>query len=274
MRGLLAGLVGLVACVVLPLAVVSQWVSTVASDTDEYVATTAPLADDEDVQDAVADRMATEVGSRLGTDALREPVRTAALVVVRSPAFAPAWRGANRETHREAVAVLEDERTDEDGRVTLDLTGLYDELTAQLAASGVPTAALPQVTPTFAVARDEDLERARTAYAATNAAGALLPITWVVLALGTLVVARRRLRAGALLAGGSAVGLGLLALGLIGSGGIVASQVPPGDETLARAVWDVVIDSLQHRVYVLLAVALGLLVLLALAARLTARRTP
>lgn len=274
MRPLLAGLVGLIACVVLPLAVVSQWVSTVASDTERYVETVGPLSDDEDVQEAVADRMADEVGRRLGTDAGRSAVRAAALGVVRGPAFDPVWRAGNREAHRAAVAVLESERTDADGRVVVDLTGLVSALTGELVRAGLPAAVVPQVNPAFTVARDQDLERARTAYRVTEAAGRWLPVAWLLLAAGVLLVARRRRRAAALLAVGSALALGLLALALVGSGGIVAAQVPPGDEELARAIWDVVVDSLRHRVHVLLGAATLIGVVLGALSALPGRRTP
>src|SRR4051794_41566542 len=44
-----------------PLSVVATWAHRQVSDTDRYVATVAPLASDPAVQDAIADRITTEV---------------------------------------------------------------------------------------------------------------------------------------------------------------------------------------------------------------------
>ena len=51
----------LLACVLAPLSVLSVWASTYVSDTDQYVATVAPLADDPEIQGAVAAEVTTAV---------------------------------------------------------------------------------------------------------------------------------------------------------------------------------------------------------------------
>src|SRR5687768_13962313 len=53
-RAFLAGLLLVTACALAPLAVTAVWASTQVSDTDEYVSTVAPLADDPAVQEVLS----------------------------------------------------------------------------------------------------------------------------------------------------------------------------------------------------------------------------
>src|SRR4051812_11882415 len=47
--------------VLAPLAVVARWAHNEVSDTDRYVASIAPLADNPDIQAAVTDKITTEI---------------------------------------------------------------------------------------------------------------------------------------------------------------------------------------------------------------------
>ena len=55
-RALVAVLV-VIGCVLAPLSVLSVWMKTTLLNTDNYVATVAPLAENSDVQNAIADRV-------------------------------------------------------------------------------------------------------------------------------------------------------------------------------------------------------------------------
>ena len=55
-RALVAILV-VIGCVLAPLAVLSVWMKTTLLNTDNYVSTVAPLADNSHVQNAIADRV-------------------------------------------------------------------------------------------------------------------------------------------------------------------------------------------------------------------------
>src|SRR4051794_3669023 len=124
--------------VVAPLAVVATWAHDQVSDTDRWVATVAPLADEPAVQDAVSARLTQEIVSRIdvraitteAVDALEErglPTTVATNLralgtplaqgvesfvaervdnLVQSDEFADAWTAANREAHTQMVAVL------------------------------------------------------------------------------------------------------------------------------------------------------------------------
>ena len=123
LRHLLFAVVALLACVVLPVAVVSLWTDSVVTDTDGFVETVGPLADDAVVQDVVQERLVAETLTRL-PQAPPRLVDRAATRVVEGPEFRPAWEQANREAHQQIVAVLEadaDSRVADDGTVTIQI---------------------------------------------------------------------------------------------------------------------------------------------------------
>ena len=143
-RPFVAGLLILVAALLAPVSVIAIWAHDEVSNTDRYVATVAPLASDPIVQEAIVQRISSEIFNRLqiatltkqAADALAEqglPTRItdslAALstplaesikkfvtdkirTFIKSPEFAAAWEAANREAHTGLVAVLSGEGSD------------------------------------------------------------------------------------------------------------------------------------------------------------------
>lgn len=242
---LVGGLLAVLACLILPLAVLALWTDTVVGDTPAYVDTVAPLAEDSEVQEAAADRLVAEASGRLGTTIGDDVLRQAALTVVRSDVFPPAWRAANREAHRQLIRVLESDG-DGNGTITIELDGLFDALVAQLDTTGLlAQQQLPDLDPRFQFAETDEIARARTAYNALDVAGTWLPVAWVVTAFLALVVARQRRRAAIILGVGSAIGL-VLVLALLRAGrAVVLERASSVDRDLIAAVWDVVTESLR-----------------------------
>lgn len=257
MRTFLAGVLGLVAAVLLPMGVVSTWLATVIGDTDAYVGTVAPLARDADVQDAVAERVEVELERRVPALGTAGPlVRKGVKTVVSGPLFPPAWEKSNRAAHQQLVAVLEDRS---DGKVVLQLApvaqAVVDEVdsTGLLGGTRVPPVGVQ-------VADSGELEQARGYYEVLESAGPVLPVLGGGAALGAIVFARRRLRSLAVLGFTAALTFGAtwLALGGVRQG--LIDSVPEQDETLAGAVWDVVTADLGW----MLVLGLGLSVALGL----------
>jgi hypothetical protein len=60
-RTIVASLLIVVACVLAPLSVVAVWTRNQVTNTDRYVATVAPLADDPAIQAAIADQITAQV---------------------------------------------------------------------------------------------------------------------------------------------------------------------------------------------------------------------
>jgi hypothetical protein len=256
---ILGGLLATLACLLLPLAVLSTWTATVVGDTDAYVDTVAPLAKDPVVQEAAAARTVELVNEQVPLGPAGPAVHQAALLAVEGPQFPPVWRAANRDAHKELLRILQSDRPAK-GDVTIQLGGLVTAIAESLGA-GQLASTVSALNPTFTVASSQQLEHARQVYTVLEALGAWLPLAWVVLVLLALLAARNRRRIGAWLGIGSAVTLGLLLALLTLFEDQLVQSVPARDRDLAQAVWDVVTHDLRNGVVVGIAVGLAVAVL-------------
>jgi len=281
-RTFLAGLTGVLAAVLLPLSLLSVWVHDVVGNTDRYVETVTPLADDEVVRAAAIAELQREAMELIGTTGFTPPgvdrlVHLAVQRVVESPAFRTAWIQANRVAHQQVIAVLEDRSRvtlDEQGRVTIELDTVFSTIAENLAAAGLVSAdRIAGLHASIPIMEVDQLARVRRAYDVLDSLGTWLPLAWAVLVVLTLVLVRRRLAATARLGAGSLLVLGLLALGLVFARDTLTEDLPQRD--VAQAVWDVVAASLWHQIeaaaIVLAIVAVVAAVLVALLGR---GRTP
>lgn len=215
MRSLVSGLAGLLAVVLLPVALLVAWVSSVGTDTDQFVTEMRPVASSPEVRDALTDRTVASVQAQLNlpdrvAQQLEPPLRELVGTVLARPEVDRAWASGLRSAHAELVAVMEGERparVDSTGRVvmplTIELTGLEQLLSRFGVTEDVAVAPQIQV-PLFSA---DDLTTARRIYAVGSVAGQAAPWVVVGLAAVSVLLARRRVRA----------------LGLLGLGGIVAS---------------------------------------------------
>jgi hypothetical protein len=146
-----------IACVVLgglllPLAVLVRWTSNTVLDTDSYVETVAPLAQNEDIQEALSFRVSVIILDAIdfrqqAEDALPTPagflaapiesgVRTLVQDIVdefvSTEAFERLWEDVNRVGHENVVAVLTGEGTDtldaENGKVVVRVGPIAEEV--------------------------------------------------------------------------------------------------------------------------------------------------
>jgi len=249
LRAALAGLSGLLAVVLLPVALVAVWLHAVVADTERYVEAVRPLAGERPVRAAVEDVVTTAVRKRLGgldlgslgvplsdeqvTAVVREAVRT----VVAGDIFPRVWATAQRSGHREALRLLESRRTPDTagGRVVLPLDPVVEAALERLSGRGVPIPAeLPALGAAVPLVPAEQLGPASAAYRLLDAGWLWLPVAVAGAALLSLLIARRRTRAlgwlallsaGALLATVVVVGLGRSLL--------VATTRTPAEEVIA-----------------------------------------
>lgn len=253
MRATVAWLAALAACVVLPLAMVAVWLVAVVDDTDRYVRTVSPLAEDPRVLAAVerslTQRVVAEVEARGGAvgglvaGRLEDRVADGVRLVVRSPQFRPAWDAANAAAHEELVAGLRPGADAPD--VSLDLGRVLDAVVEEVGDSLPVAVSPPQVEAPVTVLEGQQVTRARAAYQGLTAAGVVLPVAWVVLVALALLVAKRRGRVLALLGAGSAATLLLMLLALERVRDRAVAAVPGSDRALSAAVWDGVTTDLR-----------------------------
>lgn len=216
-----------VACLLAPLSVVSVWARGEVTDTDRYVATVAPLAQDPVIQDAVATRITEEIFKYIDVQTLANdavstitenrnlPPRQAAALealigpvtqgiesytgdavnkVVTSEQFANAWAEANRAVHEQLDAALSGQYADkavgiENGQVTLDLGQVIDQVKQRLIDKGFSVASkIPSTQATIVLFDAPNAASAQAAYSLLNTVGFWLPIIAVVLALAGVFI--------------------------------------------------------------------------------------
>ena len=255
--------VAVLACLVLSAAVVSTWLSSVVTDSDAYVDTVGPLADDAVVQDFVEESLVAATLERL-PQAPPAAVRRAAARVVQGPEFRPAWEQANRSAHEQLVAALEADSGSpvaDDGRVTIQVGTLVIAVLDIVDTRGrIDTSTVPDVQTTFQLVDGAELDRARDYYRLVDAAGLWVPVAWAALFVVALLVAVRRRRALAWLAAGSVVALGALLVVLTAARAYVVDRAASGESDLVGAMWDVLVSGLRNGSWLGIGVALATLV--------------
>lgn len=232
-RSIVAGFVLALAVLMAPIAAMGTWARLQLVDADRFVATFAPLAEDPDVQDFVADQVSAAIHEQVDLDAvvgevfdgLREldlpPRAASALTLLEAPAasgltslvdgvvhdvvasdqFADIWAQALRLTHERAVAILQNSpdtalQLADDGALSIDLGVVVDRVKSVLSERGVGFADLiPEIDKSVPIAQADALVLIRTVYQIAVAAGFWLP--WVVLGLvvAGILLARNHLRA-------------------------------------------------------------------------------
>lgn len=238
------------ACVLAPLSVASVWASSELSDTEQYVETVAPLADDPAVQDALAAEITTTIFENLDVEDLTSealatiaaqpdvPPRVAAALpalatpiangvqsftrdqvdsLLASPQFAQLWAQVNRVAHEQVVKLLEGNQggavSAQDGTITLNLAPIIEEVKTRLVAQGFDLANnIPAVDKSFVLAESDAITDAQGFYSLLNTLGVWLPI--VALALFAVGVALARDRRRALLKGGLGLAAAMVVLGV------------------------------------------------------------
>lgn len=258
MRLGLAALAVVLATVLVPLGITSTWLSLRVDSTEAYVDTVAPLADDPELRDALADEVAAaavdaltgNVPAALLPDSLDTAVRAATQQVVDNDGFPEFWRKANADTHREFLAIVHDRDKGvvDDGYVFIDVGPLLDEVLADLVAELNVGVDLPPQSLLVPVVPESRLEQGRGAYQALDFLSVWVPLGWVALAVFAVIVARGlrgRLRTAAACAIGVAIGGGLVLLLTPPVTDAVVEQVDAEKQDLARLVVEVVVSSLD-----------------------------
>lgn len=247
------------ACLLVPLGVVSTWAKYEIEDTGAYVATMAPLAADPAVRDAVADAVTDSVMKEIDAGPLQSAVGSFVRDAVRSftetGAFQAAWNAANRAAHDAVQSAL---AHDSDGAVTIDLAPITEQVRAQLTEEGTPFAnRIPVRHTEVTVMRAQDLSDFRKGFRMLQIAGLWLPVAAVLLAVGGILLAVRRRRAVTATALGTAIGAAALAVAIAVGRGLTLDDLPPDvSRAAAGAVYDALTDTLRTAAWVIIGVGL------------------
>ena len=283
-RALVATLV-ILSVVLVPLAGLSVWVRNLALDSDRYVDTVAPLAENRAITDLVAkrvtDRLFREVDvAEEAQEVLPERaqflagpissgvetfVREAGKRALATEQFKTVWRNANERAHALVVKALTDEGenvTIKDDKVVLDLSALIDEVIKRLDERGVTvfdSLAENQKNLEVELFDAGQLENARSAvHLLDRLRIVLVVLVFVLLGVAVALSSNRRrtlMRWGIGLVAAMAVTAALLALGR--SAYLSVAQ----NEDAAAAAFDTIVRYLRNGIRVL--AALGIIVALA-----------
>jgi hypothetical protein len=302
-----AVLVLLLACLLAPVSVVAVWAKGQVFDTDRYVETVAPLAEDPAVQAMVTTRITNEIFSRVDVEGLtsdaigalqsrlpddigqnlqalsgvmangiQNAVRGQIGNIVASQQFADAWAEANRAAHDELVATLSGQSSAlkiQGTTVSVQLATFVSAVKQRLEDRGFGLAArIPTINASFVILRSSDLPRLQRGFDALNTLGLWLPfVTLALLALGVYLAREHRL---ALVGAGLGVaasmllvGIGLAIARLAYLDAIPASVMP---QNAAAVIYDEIVRFLREGIR---AVGLGALVVAAGAFLLGPSRT-
>ena len=191
---------------------VAVWSSNQLTDTDRYVETVRPLADEPAIQNAIAGKITDEVFTYIDVEAITTqalealgnqglPPQLATQLqalsvplangielhpkpggsVVESDAFADAWVAANRVAHEQLVAALTGEGsgsiTVENDTVSVNMAAFIQTVKERLVDRGFTLAErIPEVDASFVLFQSKDVARAQQAFNLIDTLGVWLPI--------------------------------------------------------------------------------------------------
>jgi hypothetical protein len=210
-------------CVLAAIAVPAVWLDRTVRDTNTWVDTMAPLAQDTSVQNYVADQATNALFTQVDVQKLAEQALPPKLVpfapaiagavkgfvsdkahaFTHSPQFYQAWVETNRVGHKAIVTALTPGQigslSSSGGKVTLDIGILVDNIKAKLVESGL---SIIQNVPTSAaqgrqiVLFDSPyLAQAQRAFAAMGVFALLLPLLAIGVLAGAIALAVDRRKA-------------------------------------------------------------------------------
>jgi hypothetical protein len=297
-RSWLSAIALILAVALTPAAIVTHWATSEVTNTQRFVSTLSPLAQNPAVQETiiteittivdeqvdikgVTESLFTGLGSALNlpesaqkalgllaapaASGIESMVKTLVTDVVKSDAFAKAWEKTLTLTQEQAVALLSGDpnsviKLSNDGTLTLPLKPIIVEIKKELVAQGVGFAsAIPEVNTDITLGKVPELAAARVIYQIGVGVGTWLP--WVVAALFVVGIAAARRRPRALAATGSVM-LAVMALlaFFFTTGRIVATTViDPSYSAIVGAVYDALVAFVLNVV-----VALGILSVVAI----------
>ncbi len=266
--------------ILVPLSAVAIWTHNQLTNTDRYVETVSPLAENADVQQAVATAVVNAIFTNVDVEKrvanalpkrakpLAAPVAAAAQSyalevtqkLLASDQFSDLWDAANRRAHAQLAALLTDDPGKapgavniKDGKVSLDLTNVIKQVQGKLVDAGLSflkNVNVPPVSRTITIIDTEGLAEARSYVSILDTLAWVLPVLGVLALAGSALIVpprRRRLtvRAALVLVAACAFTLVLLA---IGRSLYLDATV---NKDAAKAVFDILVRNLRYGVITL-----------------------
>jgi hypothetical protein len=183
-RSLIVGVVFVLTCLSLVLATTTWWLHDTVLDTDHFVSLTAPLVHDPAIQEALVTATADQLDEALGLGAVQGYVVTGiAREVYASDAFAGLWSRAMAGVHTAVVAILRGDSAavqTADGKIVLNLFPLFNLVAQRVDALNLQLAGVSVTLPTLTNPDDPNTSRAEL----SQALGRQLPASFGTVAIG------------------------------------------------------------------------------------------
>ncbi len=223
-RGVTAWVIVVIAALLFPVALTAYWGQRTLTDTERYVATVAPLAEDPTVKLAVGEKVTEVITAQLDAQARLETLladnpRLAPLAapiavgvntlvanevtkVLDSEQFARLWASINRKLQQGLIAALSGDPTGaitiQGDQVVLDTGDLIEVVKARLVNRGLTFAANIPVPPAadrqVVLLTSPQLQQARTVYALGQPVAQWLIYAVLLMFAVAILVSRRRAR--------------------------------------------------------------------------------
>ena len=243
-RKVVATLLLILSLVLIPFTAVAVWLRSTLLQTDQYVATVAPLSRNPAIASSVANFITkrffekVDVSSKVSqalppngqfltpsiTNSLENFTQNLVSEVIQSPQFNQLWTQVNRITHTQVVKLLTGEGetiTTAEGKVTLSLEPIVEAVKSRLNERGitifndVPASEFNQQ---FVILNSPQLAKAQAATKTLNQLSTILPILTVFLFLLAFLLTPERARLF------SWLGIGLVIVGLVLFIAVLVSQ--------------------------------------------------
>ncbi|HEY8216004.1 MAG TPA: hypothetical protein VIH82_02650 [Acidimicrobiia bacterium] len=235
-RRILCGVLIVLVCILAPLSLLAVWTHNTLLNTDQYVETVGPLAEDPDIQEALADRVvlalqrnvdvAKEVKDALPAKAafvapfiakgIDQFVHNATLTIVQSDQFESLWENLNRRAHSRVVAVLTGNEggrvTTKNGEVTIELGPVVEKVQGALSKIGVDifSGSDSNAPRELVLFKSEELTKVQGAVDLLDTLAYWLPVVMLLMLIVALVISPNRRRTVLRAAIGIAIGMALL----------------------------------------------------------------
>ena len=283
-RRIVVSVLVVLVCILAPISVLGVWVRNTILNTDQYVDTMAPLVDNPDIQQGIANRVGTAIGEsdtietkvkdvlpdraqRLAPvimGGVQQAASAAALKIVQSDEFEKLWRGMNERAHTRVIALLQGKGTDtvstKNGEITVSTGPIIDKVKSKISfLQNVDTSSLDTEVVLF---KSEDLRTAQGAVDLLNSVANYLPFITLALLAVAIALSGNRRRTVFRTALGVAFGMALLLVVLNVARNIYLEALPTSvNPDSATAVYEQVLSflrlSLRTALVVAILVAIG-----------------
>ncbi len=220
-RRFLVGFLVVLASILTPVSVLAVWTHNTLLNTDQYVETVGPLAEDPAIQQAVANRVTQalvqnvdiekEVKDALPakasfaapfiTDGIERFVNEAALKLIQTQQFDNLWNNANRRAHARLVTVLKGEGQEtvstRNGEVVVNLKPVLEKVKAKVDSLGVSIfdkVPIGSIGSTITLFQSKDLRAAQEGVKVLDTLAIVLPILTVLLFAAAIALSGNRRR--------------------------------------------------------------------------------